>query len=175
MQAMELRALHVLGAALGGATAGGVLALLGTGLALASWRPWVVGAFALAATALGLRRPVALGWRCQVPQAWNRTMPPRRRYFLWGALLGSGWATLIPYSAYLLLAGAQLTVGVLLAALSGAVFGAMRQGMALVLPLLRTDHEAVMDLLPDLRATARHLNVLVALGGGLLLVLTAWG
>jgi hypothetical protein len=171
-QAMRLRSLHVLGAALGGALSGGALGLVGTGLALSSWRPWIIGAAALVATALSLRRRrVALGRQRQVPQAWNRSMPPGRRYFLWGTLLGSGWATLIPYSAYLVLAGTQLTAGVLLGALSGAVFGATRQGIALVLPLLRADHEAVMDLLPDFRAPAQRLNALVAIGGGAILVL----
>jgi hypothetical protein len=174
-QAMHLRSLHVLGSALGGALAGGVLGFVGAGLGLSSWRPWIIGAAALVATAISLRRrPVALGRQRQVPRAWNKTMPPRRRYFLWGAMLGSGWATLIPYSAYLLLAGTQLTAGVVFGALSGAVFGATRQGLAPMFSLLRTDHEAVMDLLPDLRATARHLNVLVTLGGGLILVLTTW-
>jgi hypothetical protein len=171
---MHLRSVHVLGAALGGALAGGALGLVGTGLALSPWRSWIIGAAALVATALSLQhRRVALGRQRQVPQGWNRSMPPGRRYFLWGAMLGSGWATLIPYSGYLLLAGTQLTAGVLLGALSGAVFGATRQGTALVLPFLRTDHEALMDLLPEFRVPAGRLNALVALGGGLMLILTA--
>ncbi len=101
-------------------------------------------------------------------------MPPGRRYFLWGAMLGSGCATLIPYSSFLLLLGTQLTAGVMLGALSGAVFGVTRQALALVFPLLRANHEAVMDLLPDLGTPARNLNALVALASGLMLVLTTW-
>jgi hypothetical protein len=172
---MQLRLLHVLGAAAGGAIAGGAIGFVGATLTLSSWRPWVIGATALAAIMLSVkRRRVTLGLQCQVPRTWNRTMPPHRRYFLWGALLGSGCATLIPYSTYLLLVGAQLTAGVLLGTLSGVVFGATRQGVALILPLVRTNHEAVMDLLPTFHEPARRLNAVVAIGGGVFLVLATW-
>jgi hypothetical protein len=101
-------------------------------------------------------------------------MPPCRRYVLWGALLGSGVATPILSSAVLVLLGAQLTAGVLLGAATGAVFGVTRESLALVPGLRGASPEATMGLLPRLRPATRRLNALVALGGGLALVLIAW-
>ena len=101
-------------------------------------------------------------------------MPPRRRYFLWGVLLGSGVATPILSSAFLVLLSAQLTSGILLGALAGFVFGATREAMALLPGLRGYDHQATMALIPNLRPMVRRLNALVALGAGVALVLAAW-
>jgi hypothetical protein len=174
-QAVRFGGIHVLGAVLGGALTGGLLGGVGALLGLAAWRPGLVGVGAVAAVGLGLsRRPVRLGRQCQVPRAWGRTMPPRRRYFLWGLLLGCGVATPILSSAFLVLLGAQLTAGVLLGGVAGAVFGATREALALLPGLRGDDPQATMALLPRLRPTVRRLNALVALGGGLALVLAAW-
>ena len=173
-QTAELAGLHLLGAALAGALVGGVLGGVGWLLGLAAWRPWLVGAAALWALGLGLRRrPLRLGRQRQVPQAWNRTMPPGRRYLLWGALLGSGVATPVYHSAVLVLLAAQLTAGIGPAAGAGAVFGAARQALALLPGLGGLGLHETMDLLPRLRSAARRLNVLAILAGAVALVLAA--
>ncbi len=163
------------GAALGGAAAGGGLGWIGALLRLPDWRPWLIGVTAVGAFALAIGpRPVQLGRQCQVPRAWARTMPPRRRYLLWGALLGCGLATPILSSAFLVLLSAQLTIGPWLGTVAGAVYGGTREAMAL-LPMLRgSDPEATMALLPRYRPTAQRLNAAAALGGGLMLVVFAW-
>jgi hypothetical protein len=101
-------------------------------------------------------------------------MPPGRRYFLWGAMLGFGLATPILTSAFLVLLSAQATAGLAVGALSGAVFGATRQGIALLPAVRRLDLGETMALLPRFRSTVRRLNAVVALGAGLILVLLAW-
>ena len=170
-----LAGLHLLGAALAGALVGGVLGGVGWLLGLAAWRPWLVGAAALWALGLGLRRrPLRLGRQRQVPQAWNRTMPPGRRYLLWGALLGSALATPVYHSAALVLLAAQLGAGVGPAAAAGAAFGAARQALALLPGLRGLGPPETMALLPRLRPAARRLNALVVVGGALALVLAGW-
>ena len=171
--ARRLRATHVSGAAAGGMLTGAALGWMGSLLGLAAWRIWVVGAAALLAFGLS-RQPVPLGRQRQVPREWNRTMPPGRRYLLWGAMLGCGLATPILTSAFLVLLGAQATAGLLVGALSGAVFGATRQSMVLVPALCRLDPGATTALLTQFRGTVRRLNAAVALGAGLTLVVLAW-
>lgn len=115
-----------------------------------------------------------LGRSKQVPRRWARTVPRSQLFFLWGALLGSGIATLIPYSVFVLMLGAQATVGVYLAAPSRAIFGATRQGLALVPVIRRFDPPQTTALLPKLRPHAIRLNALATLVGGAGLVATAW-
>lgn len=170
----QVRALHVTGAALGGAVTGGVLGGIGEVVALAPWRPWLIGAVALWAIGLSLRRrPRPLGRQWQVPRAWNQTMPPRRRYLLWGFLLGCGLATPISYPAFLVLVSAELTAGILLGSLAGALFGGTRQGLVLVPLLRRCTLAETAALLPRLREPFRRLNAIVVAAGGLLLILAA--
>jgi cytochrome c biogenesis protein CcdA len=160
---------------LGGAITGGVLGGIGEFAALAPWRPWLIGAAVTWAIGLGLRRrPRPLGRQWQVPRAWNQTMPPRRRYFLWGLLLGCGLVTPISYPAFLVLVSAELTAGPLLGSLAGAVFGATRQALALVPLLRRCTLAETAALLPRLRGPFRRLNTVVVAVGGLLLILVAW-
>ena len=86
-------------------------------------------------------------------------------------MLGSGVATPIFHTAFLVLLAAQLTGGVALGLASGALFGAARQATAL-LPLLgRLAPGQTMDLLETLRPVARRLNAALILAGGLILVL----
>lgn len=171
-QAFGLWVLHVAGAALAGALLGGLLGGIGVLAGLAAWRPWVVGAAALLAFALGLRqRPPKLGRQRQVPRRWAPGTPPARVYLAWGAMLGSGVATPIFHTAFLVLLAAQLTGGVTLGLVSGALFGAARQATAL-LPLLgRLDPGRTMGLLETLRPVARCLNAALIVAGGLVLVL----
>jgi hypothetical protein len=171
-QALGLWALHVAGAALAGALLGGLVGGVGALLGLSAWRPWVIGGGALLALALGLRqRPPKLGRQRQVPRRWPAGTPPSRVYLVWGAMLGSGVATPIFHTAFLVLLAAQLTGGVALGLISGAVFGAARQATAL-LPLLgRFDPGRTMGLLQTLRPVARRLNAALIVAGGLILVL----
>jgi hypothetical protein len=86
-------------------------------------------------------------------------------------MLGSGVATPIFHTAFLVLVAAQLTGGPALGLVSGALFGAARQATAL-LPLLgRFDPARTMGLLETLRPVARRLNVALVVAGGLVLVL----
>jgi hypothetical protein len=173
-QALGLWALHVAGAALAGALLGGLLGGIGALLGLAAWRPWIVGGAALLAFGLALLpRPPKLGRQRQVPRRWAPGTPPARVYFVWGAMLGSGVATPIFHTAFLLLLAVQLTGGVALGLISGALFGAARQAMAL-LPLLgQLDPGRTMGLLETLRPVARRLNAALILAGGLILVLVS--
>jgi hypothetical protein len=170
-QALGLWALHVAGAALAGALLGGMVGWVGALAGLAAWRPWVIGVSALLALALGLRRPVKLGRQRQVPRRWAPGTPPSRVYLVWGAMLGSGVATPIFHTAFLVLLTAQLTGGVTLGLISGALFGAARQATALLPLLARLDPGRTMDLLETLRPVARRLNAALIVAGALVLVL----
>lgn len=103
---------HICGAAIGGAIVGGILGWLGLISSLAHWRIEIVIVSCSFALWHGIsRRPVRLGFRHQVPRVWERTMTMGPRYFLWGALLGSGIATRIYHSSLLVLLAVQLTSG----------------------------------------------------------------
>lgn len=174
--AIHIGIIHILGAAIGGAIIGGLLGWVGALLSLALWRPWIITTIAIFAAWHSLsRRPQRLGRQCQVPRAWAQTMPVKKCYLLWGILLGSGIATPIPYSALLVVFGTQLTVGVVLGCLSGALFGATREALAL-LPLIwkrdKTDPEKIMELLPALAPIVQRFNVIWIFAGSLLLLLT---
>ena len=171
-QALGLWALHIAGAALAGALLGGLVGGVGELAGLDAWRPWVVAIAALFALGLGLRRqPPKLGRQRQVPRRWAPGTPPSRVYLVWGAMLGSGVATPIFHTAFLVLLAAQLTGGVVLGLVSGALFGAARQATAL-LPLLgRLEPGRTMGLLETLRPAARRLNAALIIAGGLVLVL----
>lgn len=163
----QLIILHVIGAALGGAIVGGAIAVVGAATGLHGARQWVLAIAVCLALVVGLFFPnVKLGRQRQVPRNWALTMEPRRRFIFWGALLGSGVATLIPYSAFIVLIGAQLTVPIELGAFAGAIFGAMRQASTL-LPLARgSEIEAMMESLTRLRSTAQGANIAVIVAGG---------
>ena len=171
-------ALHVLGALAGGAIVGWILGWVGAVSHLTRWWLVVIGAAFVFALWHALRgHPDSLGLRRQVPSTWARTMHPAPRFFLWGLLLGSGIAVVIPYSVYVLLLATQLTAGSLLGAASGAAFGAIRSASALLLLASqeRRQHpEHLPALLPVLMRAGWRWNLLGILGGFLVLML-AWG
>ncbi len=73
----------------------------------------------------GMARPAPPGSRWQVPSEWVRGVSRRRRFVVWGSLLGPGFATRNPYAGFWLLTLAVAAVGnigygVLLAAAIGA-------------------------------------------------------
>ena len=171
-RALGLGALHVAGAALAGALLGGLVGGIGALAGLATWRPWIVAGGALIALGLALRRqPPKLGRQRQVPRRWAPGTPPARVYLVWGAMLGSGVATPIFHTAFLVLLAAQLTGGVALGLVSGALFGAARQATALLPLLARLDPGRTVDLLETLRPVARRLNAALIVAGALVLVL----
>lgn len=172
----QLRGLHVLGAILGGALTGGLAGGIGDILIPPAVCSWLIAGAVFWSLLLSLRHHLRpLGRRWQVPQAWNRTMPPRRRYFLWGMLLGCGLATPIYYPAFMPFLAAQFSAGVLLGGLSGAVFGGTRQLLALAPGLGRCTLAETTALLPRLRDPFRRLNLAVVVIGGFMLILVARG
>ena len=165
---------HLVGSAAGGAATGAIIGWLGSLANLDSFPAWVVGAGAVVAIAISaLAEHFELGRPCQVPRRWSRTMPARRLYLMWGAMLGAGIVTLIPYPAYVLVIAAQAVAGPLLAGAGGALFGLARELPALI-PLFRDVHpETAMEALPRWRSAALKLNVTVAVVGGALVFLAA--
>lgn len=165
---------HLLGAVVGGAVVGAGLGFFGGALALDRWRVWIVASAALVVLAITLTREhFDLGRPCQVPRRWNRSMPAQRRYLVWGLMLGSGLATLIPYPAYLLLPAAELTAGPLIAAVAGGLYGLARELPALWVLVRPSGPEQTMEVLPRLRLTGRRFNLFLVVVGGLALTLGA--
>ncbi len=85
----------------------------------------------------GMARPAPPGSGWQVPSEWVRGVSRRRRFVVWGSLLGPGFATRNPYAGFWILplavaAVGDLGYGILLAAVIGAAHSTGR-----VLGLLR--------------------------------------
>jgi hypothetical protein len=166
-------AIHVLAAALGGALSGAAIGSIGeligagTGTSLA-----IVISAGVIALLLALRRqPMRLGRPCQVPKQWSRTMPVNRLYATWGLMLGSGVATLIPHSSHLLLLAAQFVAGPAFGAVSGALYGAAREAVALAGVPGELHPVQAMDALERWSGRARVVNILVvAVGAGTLVL-----
>jgi hypothetical protein len=83
------------------------------------------GVFYGALEAGGMARPAPPGSRWQVPSEWVRGVSRRRRFLVWGSLLGPGFATRNPYAGFWLLplavaAMGNVGYGVALAAAIGA-------------------------------------------------------
>jgi hypothetical protein len=83
------------------------------------------GVFYGVAEAGGIARPTPPGSRWQVPAKWVRGVSRRRRFVVWGSLLGPGFATRNPYAGFWILPLAvaavdDLAYGLLLAAAIGA-------------------------------------------------------
>lgn len=168
---------HIMGALLGGAIIGGLLGLIGQSLSLWRWRSEIILIVAIFALWQAMtKRPAKLGMQRQVPRTWVRTMFPELCYFLWGAILGSGVATVIPYSAFLVLLSAQLTSSFVWGCLSGTLFGAARQLISLI-PLIQTHYrlhpEDAAMLIPGLTRRISALNILWIIGGSILLLITS--
>lgn len=174
-QAAKAGTLHVLGGACGGAAIGGILGLLGSLVSLSTWRLEIVGVIIIFALWHSLvRNPWKLGRRRQVPRRLESYLPTDLSYFAWGAMLGSGVVTLIPYSSLLVILGVELTSGVGLSCACGAAFGAAREFMILI-PLYCNRREAdptkMIDLFSALATKVRLLNSLWVVSGGVVLLL----
>jgi hypothetical protein len=103
----------------------------------------------------GLARPAPPGSRWQVPSEWVRGASRRRRFVIWGSLLGPGFATRNPYAGFWLLplavaAAGTVGYGVLLAAAVGSAHGTGR-----AFGLLRDVRDA--DVTSYLQSTLRSM------------------
>jgi hypothetical protein len=160
--------LHVFSAAAGGALVGAGLGFAGelAGIDGAA-QLWVLGITGVAALAIAVRpRPMNLGRPCQVPQRWSKTMPAARLYGVWGLMLGSGVVTLIPYSAHLVLLAAQFAAGPALGAISGGLYGFVRESASLAGVRGRLQPGPAMDALERWAGPARGANIAAVLLGG---------
>jgi hypothetical protein len=96
----------------------------------------------------------------QVPKHWPGTFGPAPGYAGWGALLGVGIATTIPYSAYLVLIAAELASGPAIGAVAGAAFGVTREAIAAVAAWRLSGPKEITDLLTRFAQPAARLNML---------------
>ena len=173
-RALAAGALHVMAAGVTGSAVGAVLGLVGRAADLdGRAAAWVLGGVAVVAGAIALRRaPMSLGRPCQVPKKWSYSIPAGRLYTLWGAMLGSGVATLIPYSAWFVLAAGQAVAGPMWGAVAGALYGLTRESLALAGITGSLQPVPAMDSLERWARPARLLNAGAALVGGAALVLS---
>lgn len=139
--------LHLSGATVGGAFAGLVIGLAGYAVGASQHRLLAVGGAALVALVLALRRPGrSIGRRCQVPRRWGRGTVDDRTLFAWGALLGSGLLTAVPFSGFLLLPAMEFTAGAIAAGIAGALFGLVRQLSAAGVMLWGREASKILEL-----------------------------
>jgi hypothetical protein len=174
-RAVRIGACHVIGAAVGGAMLGGALGWFGELLGIQTWQPWIilfVGAFALWQSLYG--QSLKLGRQCQVNRRWKRQIPAELGYFLWGWQLGCGVITFIPYSCFVVLLGVQCTSGPVIALLSGALFGGVREAVVLAVLWQKPDDQEspirLVNFLPSLSVLVQRLNLIWLLLGIPLLV-----
>ncbi len=166
---MSVSAGHVAAAALAGGLVGLLAGVLGQPIhEIASEVVIVATLLAVVSAARGNRR--GYGRRRQVPRGWIGKYGARRAYAAWGALLGSGVATLVQHSAYLVLLATELVSGPTAGALAGAAFGLTRGMAAAVLARSRGPASEIADVLPRARAFAAGGNLAVAALGGLALL-----
>lgn len=155
-------ALLVGGGALGGALLGAVLGTLGWAAGLDDHPAAVLAVAATAVLVLTVRDPGRrYGLNRQVGRRLGMAGEVRGYFFLCGVQLGAGVVTLVPYSAFLLLAAGLLVAGPGPAVAAGALYGAVR--LALAADVLRGgdtgDPGRAMDVFSDRAGAARRLNV----------------
>ncbi|MHB8601007.1 MAG: hypothetical protein ACYDER_29910 [Ktedonobacteraceae bacterium] len=173
---------HILGAALGGAMLGGFLGWVGSLLPPLLWRPCLILGLAIFAFWHALsQRSSYLGRPCQVNRRWNsRSTFIELGYFLWGMQLGCGIITLIPYSSFVLLLGAQFTAGFFPGMLSGMIFGGVREMVAVLMALWSAATtetvrpQKLMNFLPALETHVQHMNIAWILVATPFLILLVW-
>ena len=167
---------HLAGGVIGGAVGGALVGAIGEVSGLDSYRVVCLSIASACALLLTMRRGHrTLGLNRQVPRQPPAGLSASSGYFFWGVLLGSGVATLIPYSAFLILIGIQISAGIPLAVLCGSVYGCARSA-SVVLPLLRARYRGepvgIMRLIPGLQGYATILNYGVIASGFLTVAAT---
>lgn len=160
---------HLAGAAAGGAAFGYLLGLIGQAVLTGAARLVVLICFALYALYLAAQPRKQIGFHRQVPRRWLGRWSAGPTYAAWGALLGLGVATVIPYSAYLVLMSGELIAGPALAALVGAVFGLTREAVTLVPLAAGAAPPEISGTLPRFVKSTAVLNVAVIIGATSLL------
>lgn len=155
---------HLAGAAAGGAAFGYLLGLIGQQVLTGAARLGVVMCFALYALYLAAQPRRQVGFNRQVPRGLLGRWSAGPTYAVWGALLGLGVATVIPYSAYLVLMSGELVAGPVLAALVGAVFGLTREAVTLVPLAVGAAPAEISGTLPRFAKSTAVLNVAVIIG-----------
>jgi hypothetical protein len=156
---------HVISASLGGALVGLTVGTIGLQLTTAPRLAVVATGIAFAAY-LAIRPLVkGNGLRRQVPRGLGKRLHPLLGYAVWGAELGGGLSTLIPYSAFLLLISFEMSSGRLVGAAAGAAFGFARQGTAVLVAGYGRSPGQIMSMLPRLASQARVTNLIVCLLG----------
>ncbi len=166
---MGVSAGHVAAAAIAGGLVGFVAGVIGQPVHTVA--PVVVVLATLVAVGFAVRaNQTGYGRHRQVPRSWIQAYGALRAYAAWGALLGSGVATVIPHSAYLVLLAAELVSGPKAGALAGASFGLTRGLAAVALARRRGPSAEIADVLPRARALAARGNLAVAALGGLALL-----
>lgn len=169
--------LHLLGGALGGGLVGAMFGVIGAAVAAQRYRVPLLVVGILAALLVSSRwrlRRSGFGLRYQVPRQWARNgMPLGRLLLLWGLLLGSGLATVIPQSSLILLIAVEVSAGPAFAAMLGALYGVARVSMHLILALKAPPPERAMTIVPRLQVPAAAANIAVVLVGGTALALIA--
>lgn len=155
---------HLLFAGLGGALVGLTVGAAGHLLPSAPRMTLAVAGTLFAVyVAVRPRSTPAMGFRRQVARRLERRVRPAWAYAIWGAELGSGLSTLIPYPAFLVLLSIELLAGPLVAAAAGASFGLMREGAAILAAQGDTSPARIMALLPRLAQRARLANLVFCL------------
>lgn len=161
--------IHIVFAGLGGGITGLSLGAIGLLLPV-SLREAVAVGFAALAVYRATRPAVSgTGLRRQVARRLEGRLNPLVAYAVWGAELGSGLSTVIPYSAFLWLLGIEFVSGPALGAAAGAGFGLIRQGAA-ALVAYQSSPAPIMAFLPRLAVRARLANVVVCLAGSTALI-----
>jgi hypothetical protein len=161
---------HVVCAAIGGAALGLILGEIGR-LLPATPQALVAAGGIVWAAYLAVRPPVtgAGGLRRQLARRLEGRLHPSLAYAVWGAELGSGLSTLIPYSAFLLLLVIEMVSGPFVGAVAGAAFGVARQGAAAAIARSIDSPAPIMALLPRLAHGVRVANLAACLVGGIAL------
>jgi hypothetical protein len=170
-----VRAAHVAGGAVGGAAVGLVVGGIGALLGAGGYSTALLGVAGAALLLARLRSNGLRGYGLdrQVPRNWDVRMRPLPLYAAWGAMLGSGVATLVPYLCFFMLIAAEATVPVTVAVLAGAIYGGVRQAAAVALAS-GGGHDWIMITYERLRPTARRLDVAgLVVGSAALVALSA--
>jgi len=164
---------HFAGAVLGGAVVGFLLGVLGETLP-PTWevRAAIIGGSGLLALVWGARRRGrSVGLRCQVPRRFGRAWTGYGTVCTWGAMLGSGFLTLIPYTGFLVLPAVQLVAGPAVGAAAGGIFGLVRQGHVALPLTLGYDQLRTMEMLETMKQTGSVLNPLPPLAAFLFIAI----
>jgi hypothetical protein len=156
--------LLTVGGAIGGAVTGSLLGSAGALSGLPQHRAAVVAVVATAVVVATLRAPRRqYGINRQVGRRLGSTGKVWSYFFVCGVQLGTGVATLVPYSAFLVLVAGLLVAGPVGGLIAGTVYGTLR--LALSADVLRgadiEDPGRAMDVFSARGALAARANLIL--------------